>query len=234
MRETKELGRAVGDFLKQQKEKYDAGEFDKLIDQVSQSLKNLKSDSASESTEVKDELRNLQKELRQIDPDKITPEQRKELEELIRQIESQTGDQSHRLKRKGKATSSPLTTTDRSHMIHQDIALVGKRQFTVKSFQENIASLFFWTEFKMIGLPVEMIDQRTFIDELILRAFLLADIDPQPDRSVISGVGIRMRQVYVHFITAAFFQVFSQSLADAFPGIILPRDQPDIRFAVRG
>lgn len=87
--ETRDLGKAVGDFLSKQKDKYDDGEFDRLIDKVSGSLAKLKSDSGEKDEEVKDNLRDLQKELKQIDPEKLNEENRKALEKLIKDVDEQ-------------------------------------------------------------------------------------------------------------------------------------------------
>jgi flagellar basal body-associated protein FliL len=87
--ETKDLGKAVGDFLSKQKDKYDDGEFDRLIDNVSSTLQKLKSDQGGKSDELKDELRELQRELKQIDPSKLNEENRKALEKTIQDIEQQ-------------------------------------------------------------------------------------------------------------------------------------------------
>ena len=87
--ETKDLGRAVGDFLKDQKEKYDDGEFDRLIDKVSDNLQKLKSGTQENSTEAKDELRKLLKELKEVDPTKLNEQNRKALEKTISDIETE-------------------------------------------------------------------------------------------------------------------------------------------------
>jgi hypothetical protein len=87
--ETRDLGKAVGDFLSKQKDKYDDGEFDRLIDKVSSSLEKLKSDSGEKGEEVKDNLRDLQNELKQIDPEKLNEENRKALEKLIKDVDEQ-------------------------------------------------------------------------------------------------------------------------------------------------
>jgi hypothetical protein len=87
--ETRDLGKAVGDFLSKQKDKYDDGEFDRLIDKVSRSLEKLKSNSGEKGAEVKDNLRDLQKELKQIDPEKLNDENRKALEKLIKDVDAQ-------------------------------------------------------------------------------------------------------------------------------------------------
>jgi len=87
--ETKDLGRAVGDFLKDQKDKYDDGEFDRLIDKVSENLQKLKSGQQEKSVEAKDELRKLLKELKEVDPSKLNEENRKALEKTISDIEAE-------------------------------------------------------------------------------------------------------------------------------------------------
>ena len=89
VRETRDLGKAVGDFLSKQKEKYDDGEFDRLIDKVSSSLEKLKSTSDAKDEDVKNDLRDLQKELKQIDPKKLNEENRKALEKLIKDVEGE-------------------------------------------------------------------------------------------------------------------------------------------------
>jgi len=87
--ETKDLGRAIGDFLKDQKDKYDDGEFDRLIDKVSENLQKLKSGKQENSSEARDELRKLLKELKEVDPSKLNEENRKALEKTIRDIEEE-------------------------------------------------------------------------------------------------------------------------------------------------
>ena len=87
VQETKSLGKAVGDFLSTQKEKYDEGEFDNLIDIVGAMLDKLKSSDQQTSKEVKDNLKDLQDELRQIDTDKLSEENRKALEQIIGEVE---------------------------------------------------------------------------------------------------------------------------------------------------
>jgi uncharacterized protein YaaN involved in tellurite resistance len=89
VRETRDLGKAVGDFLSKQKEKYDDGEFDRLIDKVSSSLNKLKSTSDTKDEDVKNDLRELQKELKQIDPQKLNEENRKALEKLIKDVDDE-------------------------------------------------------------------------------------------------------------------------------------------------
>ena len=87
--ETKDLGKAVGDFLSKQKDKYDEGEFDQLIDKVGKSLEKLKSDSNESKEDVRTNLLELQKQLNQIDPQKLSEENRKALEKLKADVEKQ-------------------------------------------------------------------------------------------------------------------------------------------------
>ena len=85
VQETRDLTRAVGDMLKRQKEKYDAGEFDRTIDRVGNSLEKLR--SQPRTGEGKDAMRELENELRQIDTTRLTPAQRTTLQRVFRQIE---------------------------------------------------------------------------------------------------------------------------------------------------
>jgi len=87
--ETRDLGKAVGDFLRNQKDKYDDGEFDRLIDKVSSNLDKLKSGSGQKDEQVKDDLRKLQTELKQVDPSKLNDENRKALQKLIDDVDKQ-------------------------------------------------------------------------------------------------------------------------------------------------
>ncbi len=85
--ETKELARSVGDFLKRQKEKYDDGEFDKLLDKINATLDKLKSKKSEKTKEESDELRQLEKELKQIDPEKLNDENKERLKKLLNELE---------------------------------------------------------------------------------------------------------------------------------------------------
>lgn len=87
--ETRDLGRAVGDFLRNQKDKYDDGEFDRLIDKVSSNLEKLKSGPGQKDEQVRDDLRKLQTELKQVDPSKLNDENRKALQKLIDDVDEQ-------------------------------------------------------------------------------------------------------------------------------------------------
>ena len=89
VQESKDVAKSVSDFLKHQKDKYDDGEFDRLIDKVSENLQKLKSGTQENSTEAKDELRKLLKELKEVDPSKLNEENRKALEKTIKDIETQ-------------------------------------------------------------------------------------------------------------------------------------------------
>ncbi|HUR30506.1 MAG TPA: hypothetical protein VMZ69_03685 [Saprospiraceae bacterium] len=87
--ETKELGRAVGDFIKRQKEKYDDGDFDRLIDKINDNLEKIKSKKSDNPVEQKDELKELEKELKQVDPEKLNDENRARLKKVLEELEEQ-------------------------------------------------------------------------------------------------------------------------------------------------
>ena len=87
--ETRDLGRSIGDFLKRQKEKYDDGEFDRLLDKLSTTLNKLKTNKSESTTEEKQELRTLEQELRQVDPEKLNPENRERLKKLLDELETE-------------------------------------------------------------------------------------------------------------------------------------------------
>lgn len=87
--ETKELGRAVGGFLKRQKEKYDDGEFDKLLDKINNMIGKLKSKETKPTEEESRELKELENELKQVDPDKLNDENKERLRRLIEDLEKE-------------------------------------------------------------------------------------------------------------------------------------------------
>lgn len=86
--ETKDVAKAVGDFLKRQKDKYDDGEFDRLIDKVGNTVEKLKSSSDNQD-EVKQTLLELEKEVKQIDPSKLNEENKQQLQKVIEQLEAE-------------------------------------------------------------------------------------------------------------------------------------------------
>jgi len=87
--ETKELAKSVGDFIRRQKEKYDDGEFDRLLDKVSNTLDKFKSKKEEPTVEENNELKELKKELKQIDPEKLNDENRARLKKLLDELESE-------------------------------------------------------------------------------------------------------------------------------------------------
>jgi flagellar basal body-associated protein FliL len=87
--ETKELGKSIGDFLKRQKEKYDEGEFDKLMDKVSDTINKVKSKKSTNTKEETEELKQLEKDLRQIEPEKLSEEQRDRLKKLLNDLQKE-------------------------------------------------------------------------------------------------------------------------------------------------
>jgi flagellar basal body-associated protein FliL len=89
VRETKDLGKAVGDFLRRQKDKYDDGDFNQVIDRVEKSLEKVKTSASKKDAEVKNDLLELRKELKQIDPQRLNEENRKALQKLIDDVDQQ-------------------------------------------------------------------------------------------------------------------------------------------------
>jgi flagellar basal body-associated protein FliL len=82
VRETRDVVNSVGDFLKHQKDKYDDGEFDRMIEKVEKSIHKLKSTSSENQDEVKKTLRELELELKKIDPEKLSEENKKQLKKI--------------------------------------------------------------------------------------------------------------------------------------------------------
>ena len=89
VKETRELGKSVSDFLKRQKERYDDGEFDNLMDKISKTLNKVRDKTSKTTEEEADELRELEKELRQIEPEKLSEENRARLRKLLEELEKE-------------------------------------------------------------------------------------------------------------------------------------------------
>ncbi|MBK9981338.1 MAG: hypothetical protein IPP15_02750 [Saprospiraceae bacterium] len=87
--ETKELGKSVGDFISRQKDKYDNGEFDTLLKKVGDGISKLRSKPENKSDEVKQDLRDLEIKLKEIDPQKLSEENREKLKKLIQDLEKE-------------------------------------------------------------------------------------------------------------------------------------------------
>lgn len=90
--ETKDLGRAVGDFIGRQKDKYDNGDFDALINSIKSHLERLKGHPEKNTDEVQKDLRDLDIKLKQIDTSKLTEEKKEELRKLIQDLDNQIKD----------------------------------------------------------------------------------------------------------------------------------------------
>jgi hypothetical protein len=86
--ETKDLGRSVADFLKRQKDRYDDGEFDRLLDRISKSLKNLKT-KPDQDQQVEQDLEELETELKKVDPEKLSEENKEKLRQLLREVDQE-------------------------------------------------------------------------------------------------------------------------------------------------
>ena len=82
VQESKDVAKSVSDFLKHQKDKYDDGEFDRLIEKVENSIHKLKSTSTENQDEVKNTLRELESELKKIDPEKLSEDNRRQLKKI--------------------------------------------------------------------------------------------------------------------------------------------------------
>lgn len=89
VQETKDLGKAVSDLLKRQKEKYNDGDFDKVIDDIRRTLDKLKTASPEDRRESRDHLKQLEDELKAIDPQKLSEENRNALKKVMEEIHRQ-------------------------------------------------------------------------------------------------------------------------------------------------
>ena len=83
--ETKDLGKSVADFIKRQKDKYDEGEFDRLLDKIGQTLEDLKSSKGNDD-EVTQNLRDLESELKKIEPEKLSDENKERLKKMLNEV----------------------------------------------------------------------------------------------------------------------------------------------------
>ncbi len=88
--ETRALGRSVADFIGRQKDKYDDGEFDNLLDKIKATLDRLKTKKTEKTPEEKDELRDLENELKQVDPEKLNDENRQRLKNLLDELDRES------------------------------------------------------------------------------------------------------------------------------------------------
>lgn len=87
--ETKDLGKAVGDFIGRQKDKYDNGDFDALIDNIKSHLDKMRANPEKNTDEVQKDLRDLDIKLKQIDTTKLTQEKKENLRKLIQDVDNQ-------------------------------------------------------------------------------------------------------------------------------------------------
>ncbi len=90
--ETKELGRSVGDFLKRQKDKYDDGHLDRLFDRIDNVLDKEKNDGTVKTEEEVGDLKELEVELKKIEPEKLTDADRERLRKLLQDLEKELED----------------------------------------------------------------------------------------------------------------------------------------------
>ena len=87
--ETKEVVGAIGDFLKGQKDKYNKGDYDKMIDKVEDSVGKLKTTSAEEKDAVADALQQIQSELKRVDTLPLNAEDKLELKRVLQEVEAE-------------------------------------------------------------------------------------------------------------------------------------------------
>ena len=87
--ETKEVFSAIGDFLKRQKDKYDAGEFDRMIGKVERTVGRLKTSAPEDKQSVEITLRELQIELRKIDTLQLSETDKVKLRKVLNDLEAQ-------------------------------------------------------------------------------------------------------------------------------------------------
>lgn len=87
--ESKDVVKSIGDFIMHQKDKYDQGEFDHLIEQVEATFHKLKSDSSSSQKEIKDTFKELDDELKGIDTTKLSEEQRQRLNRIQEELKKE-------------------------------------------------------------------------------------------------------------------------------------------------
>lgn len=87
--ETKSLGKSVGDFIAHQKDKYDDGEFDQLVNKIGAGIARLRSQPNNHSDDLKKDLRDLDQKLKEIDPQKLSEENRLKLKKLIQDLEKE-------------------------------------------------------------------------------------------------------------------------------------------------
>ncbi len=86
--ETKELAHSIGDFLKRQKEKYDDGEFDRLIERVENTLHRMRTTTEQKGEEGEQGLRELRDELKKVDSLKLSEENRLRLKKVMDDLDA--------------------------------------------------------------------------------------------------------------------------------------------------
>ena len=88
VQESGEVVRSIGDFLKRQKDKYDDGEFDHLIEGVNETIRTIKSKISNSDEVQKDQLKKMLDELEKLDPSKLSPENREKLEKTKKELKN--------------------------------------------------------------------------------------------------------------------------------------------------
>ena len=86
--ETGDVVKSIGDFLKRQKDKYDDGEFDHLIEGVNETIRTIKSKVSNTDEVDKDQLKKMMDELEKLDPSKLSPENQEKLEKTKKELKN--------------------------------------------------------------------------------------------------------------------------------------------------
>ena len=84
--ESGDVIKSIGDFLKHQKDKYDDGEFDKVIEGVSATIRKIKTMLSDNEQVDKDQLKKMLDELEKLDPSKLSPENKEKLEKTKKEL----------------------------------------------------------------------------------------------------------------------------------------------------
>lgn len=87
VQETKELGKAIGDLLKNKKEDYDSGKFDENIQKLSDEVEKLKKEP-DQLPQVSESLKEVENQLKNLDTTYLSREDRMEIERVIRMVQS--------------------------------------------------------------------------------------------------------------------------------------------------
>lgn len=88
VQESGDVVKSIGEFLKHQKNKYDDGEFDHLIEGVNKTVRSIKSKVSNSGEAEKDQLKKMLDELEKLDPSKLSPENQEKLEKTKKELKN--------------------------------------------------------------------------------------------------------------------------------------------------